>query len=201
MTIHTISCGPGRASHYRQLRSVKFCFRNRGADRNLVTVAPSVLSLVHCGSAGNYGLEERTVRRMRCLATTLAVEIVRPTPSNAENETVVELRYMTASTNIERTISTDASMISKAASLSPHSRRSTALVIPPATAPNTLAGKTYTTRAKKRANPVLIGIIVSCLVSMLNGSQKGDQVVTLLILIVKYRVMRCLTTTLAVEIV
>ena len=79
---------------------------------------------------------------MRCLATTLAVEIVKPTPSNAENETVVLLRQMTASTNIERTISTDANMISRAASLVLHFCRSTALVRPPATAPSTLAGKT-----------------------------------------------------------
>jgi hypothetical protein len=38
-----------------------------------------------------YGAEERSVRSMRCLTTTLAVEIVNPTPSNAENETVVLL--------------------------------------------------------------------------------------------------------------
>jgi hypothetical protein len=39
----------------------------------------------------HYGTKERKGERMRCLATTLAVEIVKPTPSNAENETVVLL--------------------------------------------------------------------------------------------------------------
>src|SRR3984957_8354112 len=93
-------------------------------------------------SAGYYEPEERSVRRMRCLTTTLAVETVKPTPSNAENETVVLLRYTTASTNIERTISTDANMISKAAALMLQCCRSTRLVSPLATAPSTLAGKT-----------------------------------------------------------
>jgi hypothetical protein len=100
---------------------------------------------------------------MRCLTTTLAVEIVKPTPSNAENETVVELRYMTASTNIERTISTDANMISRAAALVPQSCRSTTLVSPPATTPSTLAGKTHTTRTKKRALTGPKGKIISYL--------------------------------------
>jgi hypothetical protein len=110
---------------------------------------------------------------MRCLTTTLAVEIVKPTPSNAENETVVELRYMTLSTNIEGTISTDANKISRAAALSSQSCRSAALVSPPATAPSALAGNTYTTRAKKRAIAQLGEKIISYLLSMLNGSQKG----------------------------
>jgi len=80
--------------------------------------------------------------RMRCLAMMLAAETAKPTPSNAKNETVVLLRYVTASTNIERTISTDANMISRAASLVPHSCRSTEHVSAPVNAPTTLAGQT-----------------------------------------------------------
>ena len=85
----------------------------------------------------------------------LAVEIAKLAPKNSENETVVRSRYMTARTDIERTMSTDANMISRAAALVPHSCRSTALVSPPATAPTTLAGKTYTTRTSRRPCDVL----------------------------------------------
>jgi hypothetical protein len=133
---------------------------------------------------------------MRCLTTTLAVEIVKPTPSNAANETVVELRYMTLSTNIERTISTEAIMISRAAALMPQCCRSITLVIPLATTPSTVAGKTYATRANQRAIPELKGIIISylpvknsiALVKKFGCSSASRGRVSALMLVVKFSV-------------
>jgi hypothetical protein len=155
-------------------------------------------------SAGYYAPEERSVRRIRCLTTTLAVEIVKPTPRESGNESVVRLAYMTASTNIERTINTEAIIISRAAVLMPQCCRSTTLVSPLATTPSTVAGKTYATRANQRAIPELKGIIVSYLPMLRRTDHRKAPKRSAGYYRLEERSVRrirCLTTTLAVEIV
>jgi hypothetical protein len=103
---------------------------------------------------------------MRCLATTLAVEIVKSTPNASENETGAWGPYISASmsaSTIERTINTDAHVASRAAVLLPQSCRSIMLVNRPASTPSKLAGKTYSTRTNQRIITGPKGKIISYL--------------------------------------